>query len=199
MAASTTPLPPLSEFLRWINDMPAAFLEEPRLGGSGKIPVHAVVADLFETYFGSQPSDTLQFGVEGTGTEAAERNRLRWVLAACHVMWHPGLRAQSFSKPAFRKLMIQEMSTLASAVRFETLIGDQERQEELVRRVLKCADLSFSGESKSDAADRLSQIDSIERQRLIAEAAAKEKRAKKVREEMLKKAAAEAAAKVSRE
>jgi hypothetical protein len=197
--AATASTPTLPEFLRWINDMPAAFLEEPRCGGTGKVPVHAVVADLFETYFDARPEDSLQFGVEPAGADAAERNRLRWVLAACHVMWHPGLRAQSFTKPVFRKLMIQEMSTLAAAVRFETLLGEQDRQEELVRRILKIAGLLLPGESKADADDRLTQIDSIERQRLIKEAAGKEARAKKVREEMLKKAAAEAAAKTSRE
>jgi hypothetical protein len=194
-----TPVPALAEFLRWMNETPVSFLEEPECFASGKIIVRAVIGDLFETYFGkSAKSDFLQT-FEASGDEKKERNRLRWILMTSHLLWHPLLRERRMTESLFRKLLVQDLAALAAVVPFDNLMKEPERQEELVRRVLQSAELLLPGEHKADADDRLSQINSIERHRLVAEAAAKEKRAREVREEMLRKAAAEAAAKVSRE
>ena len=62
-------------------------------------------------------------------------------------------------------------------------------------RTLACC----SGESANDASDRLMQVDSIERRKLIMEAAEKQKKAKKLAEEIRRKAAEEAASKMSGE
>ena len=76
---------------------------------------------------------------------------------------------------------------------------DEERREELIRRATTALGLSLAGESPNEAADRLKQVDSVERRRVLVAAAARERRARQVREAMAKKAAEEAAAKVSRE
>lgn len=60
-------------------------------------------------------------------------------------------------------------------------------------------ELRFLGEAAQEADDRLAQLDSLEQQRLLKSAAEKEKRAREVREMMARRAAEEAAAKVSRE
>ena len=70
---------------------------------------------------------------------------------------------------------------------------------ELVRRAFAALGLRLPGESAGEAEDRLAQVDSVERQRLLRAAAEKEKRAREVREMMARRAAEEAAAKVSRE
>lgn len=194
-----TPVPALAEFLRWMNEIPVSFLEEPACFGGGRINVRAVVADLFETYFEKPATGDFLQAFDVSGDEKRERNRLRWILIASHLLWHPVLRERRMAEAAFRKLLVQDLAALAAVVPFDTLIGEPERQEELLRRVLQAAALLLNGERKPDADDRLSQINSIERHRLVTEAAAKEKRAREVREEMLRKAAAEAAAKVSRE
>jgi hypothetical protein len=58
---------------------------------------------------------------------------------------------------------------------------------------------SLPGESASEAADRLQQVDSVQRRRVLQAAAERERRAREVREAMARKAAEEAAAKVTRE
>ena len=81
----------------------------------------------------------------------------------------------------------------------DALFREEERREELVRRILQATGHTFPGESSAEAEDRLRQLDSVERHRVLEAAAERERRARQVREEMARKAAAEAAAKVSRE
>lgn len=196
---TAAPLPPLAEFLRWAADTPDAFRAEPLSRGRGEVPVAAVVADLFDTYFGRPPDDDLLAAFRPASAGKAERNRLRWVLAACHLLWHPALRGRSVEQSALTRLLVQDLATLASVAQADTLQTDEERREELIRRTLAALGLLLPGESAKEAEDRLAQVDSVERRRLLREAAEKEKRAREVREMMARRAAEEAAAKVSRE
>jgi hypothetical protein len=193
------PLPPLAEFLRWMADMPEPFRAEPQGFAEGGVPVPAVVADLFDTLVGEHPDTPLLAAFKPASSSKLERNRLRWVLAACHLLWHPALRAGTADRGGLSKLLVQDLATLASVVSADDLLTDEERREELIRRTLLALGLLLPGEAQKEAADRLTQLDSVERQRLVREAAEKEKRAREVREMMARRAAEEAAAKVSRE
>jgi hypothetical protein len=192
-------LPPLAEFLRWLAELPEPFRSEPQGFGTGGVPVHAIVADLFDTYSGEHPEASLLAAFKPANAGKFERNRLRWVLAACHLLWHPALRSQSIDRARLNKLLLQDLAALASVVSADTVLADEERREELIRRTLLALGLLLPGESQKEAEDRLTQVDSVERRRLLREAAEKEKRAREVREMMARRAAEEAAAKVSRE
>jgi hypothetical protein len=94
---------------------------------------------------------------------------------------------------------VQDLAALAVTVPVAALAGDEERREELARRVLAATEVRLPGETAAQAADRLKQVDSVERRRVLAAAAERERRAREVREMMARKASEEAAAKVSRE
>jgi hypothetical protein len=196
---SAPPVPPLAELLRWLAEMPDAFSAEPLGFDKGEVPVAAVVADLCETYFGAPPEENVPAAFRPAKTGKAERNRLRWVLAACHLLWHPALRGQAVTPAQLNHLLIQELAQLATAEQADSLRTDEERREELIRRTLRALGLRLPGESAQEAEDRLTQVDSVERRRLLRAAAEKEKRAREVRDMMARRAAEEAAAKVSRE
>jgi len=189
----TGSLPPLAEFLRWIAEMPAAFRGD-------HVRIRAVVADLFETHFGEPPRPDFLQAFEASSQAASELNRLRWILAACHVLWHPAFRGLPLPGAGVRRLLAQDLSALAAVVSADKLAQDGERREELARRVLAALGLRLPGESMEAAADRLTQLDSVEARKILESAVEKERRAKKKREEELrKKAQEEAAAKGSRE
>jgi hypothetical protein len=192
-------LPPFAEFLRWLADMPEPFRSEPQGFVGGRVLVHAVVADLYDTLFGEHPEEYLLAAFKPVSTGKVERNRLRWVLAACHLLWHSALRAQPIDRARLNKLLIQDLASLASVVSADALFSDGERREELIRRTLLALGLLLPAESQKEAEDRLTQVDSVERRRLLRAATDKEKRAREVREMMARRAAEEAAAKVSRE
>ncbi len=196
--------PPLPELMRWVTEMPSAFRAAPEPFPEGSTRVRAVVGDLFETLLSERPSPELLDAFDPTDTGAAEHNRLRWVLAASHLLWHPGLReavsgAANVMRPKLERLFLQELAALASVVACGALDEDEERREELIRRATTALGVSLAGESPNEAAARLEQVDSVERRRVLLAAAARERRAREVREAMARKAAEEAAAKVSRE
>ncbi len=178
--------------------MPAAFRGEPGAGSRGGIRVRAVVNDLLQALQDEavDPATLVPFGFNGS---VQERNRLRWVLAACHLYWHPSLRARVLPRAGVVRLLVQELASLAAVANADALATDEERREELIRRGLSAAGLRLPGETEVQAADRLNQVDSIERRKLVAAAAEKQRRAKAIQEEMRRKAAEEAASKASSE
>lgn len=207
MKTEVAPTPSLAELLRWIGDMPAAFAAEPTGFPDGVVSVRAVVCDTYETLAQARPSEALLQAFSATALTKIERNRLRWVLAACWVFWHPFFRQCRFDAEKFKNLMVLDLSDLAAIMPVENLLTDQDRREELARLAMAAVGSSFPDETWDDFKDRLTQVDSIESHRVIAQATIKEKQAredrakreKAVRSEMARKAAAEAAAKESRE
>jgi hypothetical protein len=192
-------VPPLAEWLRWVAERPPVLDAAPEGFPDGRVRVRAVVADLHEALF-QTPAEESLLGVCAAGQPTrAERSRLGWILAASQVLWHPAIRRAAPKRDRFVKLIVQELPALAALVPPDRLGEDEERREELVRRVLRATQLSLPGERATDAEDRLRQVDSVERHRVIAAAAERERRAREVREAMARKAAEEAAAKVSRE
>jgi hypothetical protein len=191
--------PPLSEWLRWVADLPAPFRALPEGLVGGTVRVRAVVADLFATLYGANAHDSLLRACEARGGGKTERHRLGWILAAAHVLWHPTLRSAPGPRQALERLLVEELAGIAAVVPIDALLTDDERREELVRRVLRAMGQTLPDESVRESEDRLKQVDSIERHRVLAAAATRQQRAREVREAMAKKAAEEAAAKVTRE
>ncbi len=190
---------PLAEWLRWIAEMPAAFRAAPEGFAGGSVRAHAVAADLIETLCGARPEPTLLAAFDPHDRSKGERNRMGWLLAACHALWHPSLRGVGVARDGIERFLVQELAALAAVAPVESLDTDEERREELARRVLRSTGLRPAGESGTEFEDRLRQVDSVERHRLLAAAAERERRNRQVREQMARKAAEEAAAKVSRE
>jgi hypothetical protein len=196
-------VPPLAEWLRWIAERPPELRAAPEGLPGGTVRVRAVVADVLESLFGEAPDARLLAAFDAGAGSAAEASRLGWVLAAAHVLWHPALRADAAALAGKRsdieRMLVQELAGVGAAAPAAGLDADEERREELARRVLRAAGLGLPGESATEAEDRLRQVDSIERRRVLAGAAERERRMRAVREAMARKAAEEAAAKVSRE
>jgi hypothetical protein len=191
--------PPLAELVRWVAEMPPAFRAAPEGFEGGTVRVRAVVADLYETIFGAPAESRFLTAFMSIDTSKRELNRLGWVLATCHLLWHPALRNNPGPRAGIDLLLVQELAGLAAVARVDSLFSEEDRREELVRRVLRAMGRRLTGETDSEAEDRLRQLDSVERQRVLAAATERERRGREVREEMARKAAEEAAAKVSRE
>ncbi|MBI3271363.1 MAG: hypothetical protein HYZ53_20395 [Planctomycetes bacterium] len=186
---------PLAELLRWLAEAPTPLSPGMAAGPpGGRANVRAVVADLYETLVLRTADAAFLRACEISDDGPLERNRQRWILAAAHLLWHPAVRGRSFPDAAVRKLFVQELPALAAVAPADGLLTDAERREELIRRSLRALGLLLPGESAEAAEDRLAQVDSVERHRLVATAAEKEKRARVLREEELRRRAAEEAA-----
>jgi hypothetical protein len=190
--------PTLAELQRWMMEMPVAFAGEPEGFPEGRVRVHAVMADLFETLFGGS-DDELVAVFRPANDSALERNRLRLSLHTARLLSNPLFRRPGLAHGRLRGLYSQEIPAMAAVVQVDELARDEHLREELIRRTLRAFGIGLAGESVAESEDRLRQVDSVERHRVLHEAAGRERRAREVREAMARKAAQEAAAKVSRE
>ncbi len=93
----------------------------------------------------------------------------------------------------FAWLLGDSLKQLAELVRPNQFIDDPDRREELVRLCLSAHQLRPAGEHPDQAADRLSTLDSVSRQKILQETAEAERRAREVREAMARQRAMESA------
>jgi hypothetical protein len=188
--------PELAALVHRLAECPPEFLEEPRIGASGRIAVSAVVFDLLIDLGGTGVADIpLPF----VGHDPSDRNPLRVVLVACWLLADPWFRARRDLGARAHTFLASDLPALALAVDAERFVDDPERREELARQCLAKLGLRPRGETEAQALDRLAAVDSVERRRVIEATRAAEQRAREVREALAKKAAEEAAAKATRE
>ncbi len=197
--AKTTAAPSLSELNRWLGEIPPSMRTNAKGDGLDEISVRAVVHDLHETLCGVPPAADLLHAMTPKKLDRVQANRLGWTLRLCWLLWQGELRSQPVEAAPLRKLLTIELPQVAKLVAVDALDSEADRREELIRRCLRALGRRLPGESKKQAAARLAQVNSVEANRLIEQAEGRAERAREVREAFVRKAAAEAAAKVSRE
>ncbi|MBI3273176.1 MAG: hypothetical protein HYZ53_29570 [Planctomycetes bacterium] len=194
---ATRPAAPLGlpEMLRWLAELPVEF-RAPFGLGRGRTKVNAVVADLWETLFEEPPPRDVVLAFAPGAMDRARRAHLRWALAGCRVLAHPELRPaaateadRTRARTGVRAFLLEDLAALSAVVAADALDADPERREELVRLGLRALGLAPVGETPEEARDRLAQVDSVERRRLVDAAAARERRAREMRELLARRAA----------
>jgi len=190
---------PLLEILtRRLAECPPDFLAEPRFGKAGLVHVDAVVSDLLVSL--GNGSLTQEQAAAFRHTDARQhRNHYAVVLIACWLLHDDWFRTQKKYGEAARQFLSTNLAELALVVKAPQCVSDPDRREELARLCLHRLGLHPAGETEAQAYDRLTTLNTAERQRVIAATRAAEKRAQEIREAMAKKAAEEAADKWSRE
>ena len=190
--------PELESLTHRLAECPPEFLLEPRHGSSGSIDVPAIVADHFRRLSGGELAGEALECVEAIGAFAADRQQLVaivvWLL---HDAWF--LDRPQLGQSVRRLLLDEKLARLSELVQPATIVDDPDRREELARVCLNSLGLRPRGETVAQATDRLTTLDSVERDRVVRKTRAAEARARKIREEMAKKAAQEAAARYSPE
>jgi hypothetical protein len=189
--------PTVESLTRRLLDTPGDFLAVPFVRQRGAINVAAVVSDLLMAY-GGPSFDTTTAQPFRPADGPTVRNELSCVLVAAWLLQDPWFVARGPTAEAYR-FLATGLRALAAHVPAPLLVSDPARREELARLTLAALGLVPDGETPAVAADRLATLDSVERARVVAATAEAERRAEAVRQAMHDKAAAEAAAKASRE
>jgi len=189
--------PYLEQLLQRLAACPAEMLAEPRSGRGGVVETAAVVSDLLVD-LGGQPLAADEAAVF-KAKAAGERQRLGLILLGCWLLHDDWFVGRGGFAPQARRWLEHGLDKLAGLHSPEEWIGDVDRREELARLALRALDLRPAGETLEQAQDRLATLDSLGRQWVLQAARAAEERAQAIREAMARKAAEEAAAKVTRE
>lgn len=136
---------------------------------------------------------------------SGSHNLLQTVQVACylcHDRWLSELAAKDPGPSLTGKLMgflANGLDGLAKLTKAPYFLEDPEGREEMARLVLAALGLLPEGETEAQAKDRLTALDSVERARLTERTREAQRRAREIREAMARKAAEEAASKMTRE
>lgn len=189
--------PALERLTRRLAECPREFLAEPLEDGAGEVDTAAVVGDVLAG-LGAEALDAARAErLLGSGG-AGRRNRLGLVLVSCWLLHDEWFRGRGLGTAA-EEFLAGGLAEAARTVRFAEFISDPDRREDLARLALRALGLRPGGETEAQAADRLAALDSVETARTAARSKAHAQRLKSVMDAMRKKAAEEAAARVSRE
>ena len=189
--------PPIQILLRRLSETPQEFLDEPRIGGRGRVVVSALVND-FLTYLG-EPVDMQTLAPYISSDHGNGRNWLALVMIAIWLLYEESFLDAEILQNDVEPVLRQVTRDLSNVTGAHNFVEDPDRREEFVRMFLSRLGLRPAGESEKQAADRLVAISSLERDRLLAASRNAEKRAREVREALARKAAQESADKWSRE
>ena len=195
--------PDLFYLLQRLQSCPNEFLLSPILlsqpkNYKGEIQTASVVNDLLLD-LGLSEDPKIIFNTLQLKHSAENVNYLQLVLITSYLIgdnWF--LQSKKYGLKA-KELFLNKLKPLALLVEAKQFVLDSERREELVRFCLKELNLKPNGESETHANDRLTTINSIERQKLIEESKAAQKRAQELREAIARQEAEEAASKWNRE
>jgi hypothetical protein len=190
--------PVLESLTRRLAACPAEFLAEPRIGPAGVVEVAAVVADLARDLGGPVPTPA-QLALFQPKNARQFRNWLSVVLIACWLLHDDWFRRHGGLAPHALDFLTGSLTQVAALSQAPRFVDDPDRREELARLALRHLGLRPAGETEAQAADRLSTLDSAERDRVQRAARHAEERAQAIRAAMAKQAADEAAAQYSRE
>lgn len=185
-----SPGPQLDGLLHRLAECPPDFLRGP-----DEIDIVALACDHFRALDVAIPNEKQRHALAALPGDAP-----RILPVVLWLLRDPWFLARPELAEATRKLLCcPALTRLAKLVRPEALVNDADRREELVRLCLQELGLLPEGESAAQAADRLTTLDSVERERVIRQTRKAEARAREVREAMARKRAEEAAARYSRE
>jgi hypothetical protein len=189
--------PELETLTRRLADTPPDFMDEPRVAGSGRVAVPALVNDLADMHGGRAAIGALK-GFEGQSARN-DRNRLAVAMIGAWLLADSWFHAQRLGPAALVQILADVAAELAVATPAHRFVADAERREELVRTLLARFGYRPAGETLAQATDRLSAISATERRRLLEASRAAEQRAREIREALARKVAAESADKWTRE
>lgn len=189
--------PVIERLTHRLADAPPDFLSEPAIGGHGLVHVGAVVSDLIQD-LGGAPLGSSEVGVF-QARDPKRRNLLRLVLIGSWLLHDDFFLSEQKHAKAALAWLAGGLEGLAALVAADLFVSDPDRREELARLCLSALGLRPKGESDAQARDRLNTLSSVEREKVIRATREQLERAQQIREAMRRKAAEEAAAKVSRE
>lgn len=188
--------PPLQTLLRRLAETPTDFVAGPAGMADAEVTA-ALVNDLVADRGWPLDATTLRrFRVRvGMG----EDNRLALVRIVAWLLAEEWFRQAPLAAGAVLAVLDQAVAELASETKAAKFVEAPDRREELARLVLARLDYRPAGETIAQATDRLSAISSRERRRLIEASRESERRARAIREALVRKRAEESADKWTRE
>jgi hypothetical protein len=135
----------------------------------------------------------------GFNFKSIEDNHWRAIHISTWLLSHPdGINSPSIEAQLYF-FWFEKLVQASEYVKFNEWISDDERAEEMVRLLLYCCEIIPDGETKDEAADKLSSLSSVDRHKVLKESYEAHERIMNIKREMAEKKAREAANTYGRE
>ncbi len=184
--------PQLERLLHRLAGCPPEFLQVAAENKAAGVDVVAIVCDFMRPLIFPNPPE-----LESAALAEIRRRssaELAFTSIVCWLFSDEWFLAQPRLAPAMWKVLSSDRwRQLAGLIRADKFVSDADRREEMVRLCLDGLGLRPQGETPAQAADRLATLNSVERDRVLRETAAAERRARQIREAMARKKALESA------
>lgn len=193
------PGPTLEQLTRRLMDIPAEFREPVAVGKADGVSLPAVVGEMLQ-HLGvtTLPVERL-LSLHVAAADGDRLNHLQLVLIGSWLLTDPWFANRPEMASASLEWLLSGLKPVTAVISADRFLEDDDRREELARLCLNALGVVPAGETEKLAHDRLMTISTIERKRVMEASRQMEERARKVREELQRKAAQAAAAKGSRE
>jgi hypothetical protein len=183
--------PQLERLLRRLSECPEDFLEPVGDGQQLGIDVVAIVCDQLRAIAPEPPPESEHKALQAI--RAAQPRHQHFLALVAWLLHDEWFRTRCDCVPAMWNLYgSQQLAQLAALVPPQAAIHDADRREEFVRICLHGLGLRPQGESQAQAQDRLTMLDTAERERVLRATAAAERRAREIRAAMARAAAQDA-------
>ena len=198
------PGPPLEAMIDHLILIPGEFLEGNQKSADPVIiNVPAIVNDLLLDLGGVplRDEEILKHFPGKKESKSDKNNYTGLVSILCYIYeYNFFTEKKSGSEQIKSFLLSQKLIELSKAVKSaDEFITDPDRREELCRVALNVLNYYPDGENEKNAMDRLNTLDSVERKKILIKTEEAQKRARELREAMMRQEAEEAASKMSRE
>jgi hypothetical protein len=162
---------------------------------NGSTCVAALLADFFRRYNDANPlqeDDPFIKKLTSAKFTAQHQRHLGLLSLAVWLFYDPWFgNRKGFAAAIWQMLRSDNYQAISQLLKPRLVLSHPDRREELARICLSGLDLRPEGETIAQATDRLMSLNSIERERILRETAAAEKRAREVREAMARAKAQE--------
>lgn len=193
--------PDVTILIRHLAEIPPEFRQPVRFHNQKHgMHVPAIISDLLHTLSGDFKDPVLFTNfMPPEDKERINENYLRLCLFAAHILHHEYFRNKKGLAENIIPFLTGKLKEIAALAQADNFLTDADRREELVRHCIMLAGQPPTGETLNSARDRITTLDTVERQRVIQESYLAEKRARELREAIARREAEEAASKWSRE
>ena len=186
--------PELIELLDRLMDCPKEFYSSDRSYRS-ETEIMALYSDLYFFLTGKYPNENMLRMIPSDRDE----NLARCASMCIFILFHEWFRGKQETAELFALFLNSVLPAYSGAVNADEFAGNSERREELIRLLLYHLGYFPKGETEKYSLNRLAALDSVERDKVIKESREVMKKVQALREAMARKAAEEAASKMTGE
>ncbi|WMJ74383.1 hypothetical protein RCC89_14590 [Cytophagaceae bacterium ABcell3] len=188
----------ISDLIHHLKKCPEVFFYNQETHPEEDLQTSVLLLDIFRRVYGDFSVDDSELPSVTADLED-DVNHLTSMQLACWFFSFDFFKGQPHLVPKIHQFLFEDLKQVCAYVKSREWVEDEDRAEEFIRLALARCEITPSGESTIEAADRLEALDTVKRQAVLKETNESMERIREIRRQMAEKKARESANVYSRE